>query len=171
MISVAFYFHWFHWIEQTDFSHWMRESPSVLAFPNILFLHTLAMAFLVGTNAAVDFRLLGFAPQMRVAPMEKFFPLMWSSFWVMVVTGMMLLIAYPAKAFTNPLWYVKFVFIALALVNTRLIKTRVFRDPGLDVRPVPTNWKILAGTSLFFWAGAITAGKLLAHTYTRLYSY
>ena len=63
------------------------------------------------------------------------------------------------------------LFIALALVNTRLIEDRVFRDPDVDVRPVPRQWKILAGTSLFFWTGAITAGKLLAHTYTRLFSY
>ena len=167
---MAFYFQWFHWIEQSDFSVWIRESPSVLAFPNILFLHTLAMAFVAGTSAAVDFRVLGFAPGMRLAPMEKFFTLMWSAFCVMVVTGLVLLIAYPTKAFTNPVWYVKFAFIGLALVNTRLIKNQVFRDPHLDVRPVPTKWKILAGTSLLFWAGAIVAGKLLAHTYTRLYS-
>ena len=168
---MAFYLHWFHWIERSAFSVWLRESPSALAFPNILFLHTLAMGLVAGTNAAVDFRVLGFAPGMRLAPMEKFFPLMWSGFWVMVVTGVMLLIAYPTKAFTNPVWYVKFVFIALALVNVRLIEDHVFRDPDVDRRPVPRPVKILAGTSLFFWAGAITAGKLLAHTYIRLFSY
>ena len=168
---MPFYFHWFHWIERSAFSVWLRESPSALAFPNVLFLHTLAMGFVAGTNAAVDFRLLGFAPGMRLAPMEKFFPLMWAAFWVMVVTGLMLLAAYPTKAFTNPVWYAKFVFIALALVNTRLIENRIFRDPDVDVQPVPGRWKLLAGTSLVFWAGSITAGKLLAHTYLRLFSY
>jgi hypothetical protein len=164
-------FYWFNWIEQTRFSIWMRESPSVLAFPNVLFLHTLAMAFLAGTNAAVDLRVLGFAPEMRLAPMEKFFPLMWSSFWVMLVTGLLLLFAYPTKAFTNPVWYVKFAFIALALWNTRSIQNQMFRDPRLDAQPMPRQWKVLASTSLIFWAGAITAGKLLAHTYTRLYAH
>ena len=168
---MAFYFHWLHWIERSAFSVWLRESPSALAFPNILFLHTLAMGFVAGTNAAVDFRVLGFAPGLRLAPMEKFFPLMWSAFWVMAVTGMMLLVAYPTKAFTNPVWYVKFVFVALALVNTRRIQARVFRDPEVDARPLSRQWKILAGASLVFWTGAITAGKLLAHTYTRLYAY
>ena len=137
----------------------------------MLFLHTLAMAFLAGTNAAVDLRVLGFAPEMRLAPMEKFFPLMWSSFWVMLVTGLVLLVAYPTKAFTNPVWYVKFTFVALALRNARSIQNQMFRDPGLDVRPVPRQWKVLASTSLIFWAGAITAGKLLGHTYTRLYAH
>jgi hypothetical protein len=167
---VPFYFHWFHWIEQSEFSSWIRESPSVLVFPNILFLHTLAMGFVAGTNAAVDFCLLGFAPGLSIRAMEKFLPLMWSAFWVMVVTGIVLLIAYPTKAFTNPVWYIKFVFIALALVETHKINSQVFGDPNLDTRPVPRKWKMMAGASLFFWAGAITAGKLLAHTYSRLYA-
>jgi hypothetical protein len=165
---VAFYL---YWIEQSAFSIWLRESPSVLVFPTLLFLHTFAMAFLAGANAAIGLRVLGFAPRMRLAPMENFFPLMWSSFWIMAVTGVALLTAYPTKAFTNPVWYVKFVFIALGLVNMWMIKHHVFGDPRVDERLASPKWKLLASTSLFLWAGAITSGKLLAHTYTHLYSW
>lgn len=149
----------------------MRESPSALAFPNILFLHTLAMGVVAGVSAAVDLRILGFAPSMRLAPMEKFFPLIWSAVWVAAVTGTLLLAAYPTKAFTNPVWYIKFVFIALAVADTRAIRDRVLRHPNADILPCPAAWRMLAGASLLFWAGAIVSGKLLAHTYTRLFSY
>ena len=169
--TVPFYLRLFHAIEQSAFSVWMRESPSALAFPNILFLHTLGMAFLAGINAAVAFRVLGFAPRMRLSPMEQFFPLMWAAFWLSVVTGLMLLWAYPTKAFTNPVWYAKFAFIGLAVATTRMIKKRMFGDPAIDERPLPAAGRLLAGASLFFWAGAITSGKLLAHTYVRLFSY
>jgi hypothetical protein len=165
---VGFYL---YWIEQSAFSIWLRESPSVLAFPTILFLHTFAMALLAGTNAAIDLSILGFAPRLRLAPMEDFFPLIWSSFWIMAITGVALLMAYPTKAFMNPVWYIKFVFIGLALVNMSMIKHRVFGDPRLDEGRVPRKWKLLATTSLVLWAGAITSGKLLAHTYTYLYSW
>ena len=168
---MPFYLRSFHWIEQSALSVWMRESPSALAFPNILFLHTLAMGWVAGVNAAIDLRILGFAPSMRLAPMQKFLPLAWSAFWVSVVSGALLLVAYPTKAFTNPVWYIKFAFIALAIVDTRLIRDRVLRDPSVDAGPCPAAWKILALSSLFFWGGAITSGKLLAHTYTRLFSY
>jgi hypothetical protein len=167
---LPFYLPWFHAVEQSAFSVWMRESPSALAFPNVLFLHTVGMAFLAGINFAVAFRILGFAPGMRLAPMEQFFPLMWAALWVNVVTGLMLLSAYPYKAFSNPVWYVKFAFIGVAVTNTHLIKNRVFRDGNLE-QPAPMKWKMLACTSLVCWAGAITAGKFLAHTYRHLFSY
>jgi hypothetical protein len=169
-VNVPFYLHWFHWMEQTAFSVWLRESPSALAFPNVLFLHTFGMSLVAGINAAIDLGILGFAPGMRIAPMERFFPLMWAAFWVAAVTGTMLLMAYPAKAFTNPVWYIKFAFIGAALVVMRLIKHQVFRV-DLDVTPISAESKRLAAVSLFLWAGAITSGKLLAHTYTRLYAY
>lgn len=169
--SVPLYLRCFHWIELSALSIWMRESPSALAFPNILFLHTLAMGWVAGVNAAIDLRILGFASSMRLAPMEKFLPLAWSAFLVSVVTGILLLVAYPTKAFTNPVWYIKFAFIGLAIVNTRLIRDRVLRHPSVDALPCPAAWKVLAVSSLLFWAGAIVSGKLLAHTYTRLFSY
>ena len=106
----------FVWVELSSFSIWMRESPSVFAFPAILTLHTVGLAFLAGPNAAIDLRLLGFAPQLPLEPLKKLFPLMWAGFWLNAVTGTALVIAYPAKALTNPLFYLKLLLIALALV-------------------------------------------------------
>jgi hypothetical protein len=163
--AVAYYF---YWIEQSTFSTWLRESPSLLVFPTILLLHTIGMGFLAGTNAAIDLRVLGVAPRMRIAPMQKFYPLMWSGFWVNLATGLLLIIAYPTQAFTNPVFYIKLGFIALAVTNTLMIRRAVFADPRLDEMAVPTRWKILATTSLFFWAGAITAGRLLPYTTRQL---
>jgi hypothetical protein len=162
---MAFYL---YWLEHTDLSTWLRESPSLLVFPTILTLHTIGMAFLAGTNAAIDLRLLGVAPGMRVGPMQKFLPLMWLGFWINAVTGILLLTAYPTKALTNPDFYIKLTFIALGLLATRRIRREVFGDPALDGRSIPKRWKVLATASLVFWTGAITSGRLLAHTYSRL---
>ena len=162
---MAFYF---YSIEQSALSTWLRESPSPLVFPTILLLHTIGMGFLAGTNAAIDLRVLGIASKMRIAPMQKFFPLMWSAFWVNAVTGVALIIAYPTQALTNPVFYIKLAFIALAVVNKRMIRNEIFRDPNVAQRPVSRKWKILASTSLFFWAGAITAGRLLPYTSRQL---
>ena len=47
------------WVEQTAYGTWLRESPSMWAFPVPLVLHAIGMAFLVGMSAALDFRILG----------------------------------------------------------------------------------------------------------------
>jgi hypothetical protein len=159
---VAFYL---YTIEHSALSTWLRESPSLLVFPTILIFHTLGMAFLAGTNVAIDLRILGVASEMRIAPLARFFPLMWSGFWANAVSGVALLIAYPTKALTNPVFYLKLSFIALGVITTVVIKQRVFQDPGVDHRAVPRNWKVLAATSLLLWTGAIVAGRLLPHTY------
>ena len=40
---------------------WVRDSPSVFAFPSILTLHTIGMGVVAGLSAAVDVRILGVA--------------------------------------------------------------------------------------------------------------
>src|SRR5438552_14186954 len=113
-----------HWLEQTGFSTWVRESPSVWAFPTVLLIHTIGMGLVVGVNAGIDLRILGLAPALPLAPMEKFLPVLWVGFWVNAVTGVVLLAADATTKATNPDFYVKMVFIALAIINLQLLKSR-----------------------------------------------
>jgi hypothetical protein len=148
--------------EQTGLSRLIRESPSVWGYPTILFLHTVGMAVLVGLNAGIDLRVLGFAPALPLAPMAKTFPLMWAGFGINAVSGTLLLIAEATKLAT-PIFYVKMAFVALGLINLRLLDTRVFRNPLVGTTPLAMNAKLLAATSLIFWVGAIASGRLLSY--------
>src|SRR4030095_1785383 len=151
------------WLENTGFSTWVRTSSSIWAFPVVLLIHTIGMGLCVGVSAGIDLCILGFAPSLKLAPFEKYFPILWLGFWMNAVTGTILVMQDASNKLTNVDFYVKMVFIALALVNLRMIRTRVFRDPQLDRRPFPNGAKVLAALSLFFWLGAITAGRLLAY--------
>jgi len=150
-------------IQDTGFCHWVRESESLFAFAGILLAHTIGMGLVVGINACIDLRILGFAPALRLSPMEKFFPALWLGFWLNAVTGAILLAVDAQRKLANPDFYVKMAFIALAVINLRMLKRDVFRDPMIDKGPVSSKAKILALTSLIFWLGAITAGRLLAY--------
>jgi hypothetical protein len=88
------------WIEMTALSVWLRESPSLWSFPFVLILHTVGMGLLVGTNIALDLRVLGFAPRVPLSLFEKFFLVMKIAFFINAVSGLLLLIAYPTKALT-----------------------------------------------------------------------
>ncbi|HLH29561.1 MAG TPA: hypothetical protein VKY31_00055 [Terriglobia bacterium] len=150
-------------IEQSGFSQWVVGSSSVFAFPSILLLHTIGMGVVVGINAGISLRILGYAPAVPLAPLERFLPLFWVGFWVNATTGVILLAADATTKAVNPDFYVKMIFIALAVINLKALRKRVFGDPLIDKVPPSMNVKVLAITSLIFWLGAITAGRLLAY--------
>lgn len=151
-------------IENSGLGTWVRESPSVFAFPGIIVLHAIGMAFLAGTSAAVDLRILGFAPGIPLTQMDKFFRVMWFGLLVNAVSGLLLLAAYPIKAFTNPVFYVKLLLIAGGLIATLWMRANVVRDPLADSGPILGRPRVWALASLAMWAGAIVAGRFLAYT-------
>jgi hypothetical protein len=150
-------------IEHSGFPTWVRESPSVFAFPTVLLLHTIGMGVVVGIIGGIDLRILGLAPALPLAPMERYYPVAWAGFWTNAVTGTILVMQDATTVFSSWDFYVKMTFIALAVINVVVLKKRVFADPLIDKMPQSTNTKILAVTSIFFWLGAITAGRLMAY--------
>jgi hypothetical protein len=62
----------------------------------------------------------------------------------------------------NPVMWIKFVLVALAIVNMRLITHGVFRELS-TTSTVPPRGKVLAVTSLVLWGAAIVAGRLTAY--------
>jgi hypothetical protein len=64
---------------------------------------------------------------------------------------------------TNPAFFLKMGFIALAVVAQGMIDRRLFRGPAPAGEPLPPRLRMLAVASLTCWLGAITAGRLLAY--------
>ena len=155
------------WLESTALSQWIVGSESMFAFPGILALHAIGMGFAVGICLALDLRVLGVAPGVRIAEMRRFVPVVWAAFWLNAVSGVLLLIGYPTKALTNPVFYLKLLLIGVGLWLFKRIGRRVFDDAG-DERARSPLVQRLAIFSLVCWVGAITAGRLLAYTYHRL---
>lgn len=158
----------FAWLEATPFSIWTRESTSVLAYPAILSAHAIGMGLAAGINAAIGLRVIGFASSIPVVELRRFVPLMWFGFALNAVSGVVLLIAYPTKALTNPVFYLKLALVALSMWLFGRIGGRLFVDAEISAGPLPRGTRILAMLSLATWAGAIISGRLLAYTYTRL---
>lgn len=156
------------WIEQTAPSVWVREAPTLWAFPFILFLHTLGLGFLVGINVAFNLWVLGFADRYPIAPMQRFFPVMWAGFWINALSGVVLLVAYPAKALTNPVFYLKMAFILAAVAQLQWMREALFVRAEPTAAPVARRVRGVAVVTLLLWAGAIVTGRLLAYTHSML---
>ena len=116
-------------LEHSGVVTWVHESTSIFAYPSILLLHTIGMALVVGIAAAIDLRILGFAPAIPLAPLERFLPVLWMGFWINAVTGTVLFTIDATAKATSPDFLIKMAFIALALIDLHLLRTRVFRDP------------------------------------------
>jgi hypothetical protein len=157
----------FVWIEATSFSTWLRESPSLWVFPFVLILHTVGLAFFVGANVAWDVRVLGFSVGIPLDVLRRYFVVMWAGLWVNAVSGVLLLIAYPTKALTNPLFYVKLGLIGFGLWLAIRIRRKVhpMNPRQADAPPLA---RTLAAMSLACWIAVIFAGRFLAYTCTRL---
>jgi hypothetical protein len=154
----------FIWLEATPLSTWMRESPSLLALPGVLTLHTLAMGFIAGVSLVVALRLLGVARDIPLAAIDSCFPIVWGALAVNAITGVLLVAAYPTKALTNQLFYVKLAIVALGVGLLPGIR-RVVRSGGL----APSRkTALVAITSVLLWTAAIVVGRLLPYTYHRL---
>jgi hypothetical protein len=166
----------FLWLEATALSTWVRESTSVFAFPAILSVHAIGMGLAAGVNVAMAVRLLGFAPNVPLHEMRRFAPVMWTGFWLNTASGLLLLLGYPTKALTNPVFYMKISLIGIGMwlyvqMRSRLEEADPHHTPAdspltsADLKVRPT---FIALASLASWAGAVTTGRLLAYTAKRI---
>jgi hypothetical protein len=155
------------WLESTPLSQWVVGSDSMFAFPGILALHAIGMGLAAGLAAVLDLRILGVARGVPLTEFRRFQPVLWGGFWLNAVSGVLLLVGYPTKALTNPVFYLKLLLIAVAMVLFVRID-RLIRSADPAAPPAARRLRRLAITSLMCWAGAITAGRLLAYTYHRL---
>lgn len=140
----------------------MRESGP--AFFGALTLHSLAMAFVVGISFAVALRLVGVAPGLKLATLVRFYTLHWYCAVLVFLSGAALLLAYPAKALSNPVFYIKLCAICIALLLSRHFQRRYRGSQPSEDRTT----RRLAYLCMFLWAVSVSAGRFLAYTHSVL---
>jgi hypothetical protein len=160
------------WLEESPFSVWVREWPSIFGFPFILFLHTLGLAMLAGISVAIDLWLLRIAAFGNPTRMTGLIRTMWLGLAINTVSGIALLAAYPAKALTNPVFFAKMLLVVLGVVAVTRINREVFPNglavAGAAVTAAAKRW---AMGSLGIWAATVVTGRLLAYTHRVLFAF
>ena len=151
------------WLESLSFAVWVRESPSLLAFPSLLFIHTLGMSLVAGGSAVISMALLGFWPKTPLKPLERLYRVMWFGFWVNLFTRRLDLPQGREHLRAQP--------GSLREAGVRRRRRRPaehhaqagLRTLSLDAGPVSGRTKMLAWASLACWFCAIVAGRLIAY--------
>ena len=149
-------------LEGSAFSTWVRESPSIWAYPTILTLHTVGLGVLVGANWMVDLRVLGFARAIPVSVLSRAFPMMWAGFWLNALTGALLFAGDPTTKGTTAVFMWKLVMVAIGVMLMMALKRKLY-GREIDGSAASAGVKALAATSLVLWIAAIAAGRWMAY--------
>lgn len=148
---------WFARIELSTLSIGVREVWWV--FPLVLVIHSLSMAMMAGFGVVVSARAMGFAASLPMHTLQRFTPLFWAGLAAATLSGLVLLLGYPAKALTNPLFFIKLI----TLLGTGWITLQLLKNRWL----APTDTQ-LALACLSGWFAVIFAGRFLAYTHSVL---
>ena len=158
-------------LESNRLSVFIREFPSVFGFPTILFLHTLGLAMVAGVSIAIDFWVLRGPTASAPLHMIGLARTMWLGFGINLVSGVALLLAYPAKALTNWVFYLKMALVVLGVYLAARINRELSSSGGpRAARTIAFDARRWAVASLLTWAAAIVTGRLLAYTHSVLFA-
>ncbi|MBI4265470.1 MAG: hypothetical protein HY657_13950 [Acidobacteria bacterium] len=150
-------------IENSGLMTWLRESPSVLAYPTLLAFHTFGMAFLVGSSSALALRCLGVARDLPLGPMNGLFSVVHAGLWVSALSGLLLILIDARTFLTMPAFYIKMAAIVGALVLMWSLRAEVFARAGATTVAVSHKGRVQAATMLVLWLVATTAGRVTAY--------
>jgi hypothetical protein len=133
-------------------------------FPILLCVHALGMAFLAGFLMLIDLRLLGLGAQVELAPLRRFYRIIWWALLFNFASGVLMFLGYATKDYYSNSFRIKLLLIVIGLVIARYLQKTILQGPeaGQAVL-VPAHVKVLAVVSLGCWIGAITAGRLVAY--------
>lgn len=151
-------------LEETLLSTWVRETGWV--FFSSLILHALGLALVVGVSLVILLRELGFAAAIPVGGLRDLRPLSRGGLVGVLCSGGLLLLAYPAKALSNPVFYLKIAALCGALTITRRLLEAGAHSPAVAIRH--EGQRALAALGVILWLTSVTAGRFLAYTHNVL---
>ena len=155
------------WLAETRASVAMHES--VWAFPIVESVHVLGLCLFLGIAVLWDLRLLGMT--LRSVPASeastRLLPWMWAGAVIMVVSGVLVFFNDPVRYYTNIFFRIKFVMLALAVLNAWVFQTGIYQKVAAwDQRARTPGTARLAGVaSLVLWAGIVIAGRMIAYNW------
>jgi hypothetical protein len=150
------------WLEQTEFSTWLRESD--WGHPIVLCFHAVGMGLVVGISFMYSARVLGYAKSFPLTAFDQLFGFAWFGFAMNAVSGIVLLIAEPRRMPATPAFVIKMILIAFAGLSLWALARALDGKERAGAGTVSAGAKTAAVASIVFWCGAIVAGRLIGYT-------
>ncbi len=152
------------WLAQTTMSGAIADR--FWAVPVLQSIHILAIGIVMSSIALLDLRLaglLGREQSMRDLT-HRFYPWIWGALGVLVCTGLLQIMAEPARELLNWIFWTKMGLIVGAVLFTapvrRLLEDCRFRDLPAGKRAIVRSCALL---SLLLWVMVLVCGRWIAY--------
>lgn len=158
-----------------SFTTWLNETSLSLAFKTTSWLvpatqavHILAVGLVLSAFVMLTMRATGTTSRnVGISLLNaRFLPWVWWSLLVLLVTGLIQMIAEPARALPNPYFQAKMIFLGVVIAMLLAFRRSVARDPALwDGRAVfPARVRALFLIILILTVAIIFCGRYIAYS-------
>lgn len=152
------------WLAASGLSVWLASR--VWAVPVLQSIHILSIGIVISSLAMLDLRLAGFiGREQSLREMTlRFYPWIWGALAILVLTGILQIMAEPARELLNWVFWTKMAFIVSAVLFTapvrRLIEDCRYRDLTSRKQFI---FRSCALASLVLWVLVVTCGRWIAY--------
>jgi hypothetical protein len=153
------------WLAATPLSQTIQSVEWVI--PAVQTVHILAVAAVITSALMIDLRLLGIGWQRQTLAMtaRRFLPFIWWALPILAASGAVLIVAEPARALQNPVFFLKMGLLLLAAGVTLACQIPLRIDAAfweLSERRRQLA-RLIAVASLPLWVAIIFAGRWIAY--------
>lgn len=152
------------WLSQTPLSGWLRFST--YTFPILIMTHVVTIALFGGFIVIGNLRVLGYAmtdvPASEV--LNQFRVWKWIGFLGLLVTGVLIAISDPVEYYTNIMFWISWVVLALAGINSWIFHRGAERVIGEwdTAAEAPFSARRWAVCSIVLWISLVGIGRAIA---------
>ena len=150
--------------ERLPHTWWVTAiNDSIVASVLVELAHYFGFFLLVGTIVTVNLRVLGWAGKRQDAGelAGQLFPLMWAGLGLSALSGFILFAGDATTFYPNPVFHIKLIVLALAIISGVVVQRNVRRWDQLPVMPAVS--KLTAVISTVLWVGVILAAVDIPH--------
>ncbi len=151
---------WAQWLETTPWGHPVRYS--LWLYPFIQLIHFGGLSLWIGTNAALDLRLIGIGRRRQTAAQlsEQLFAWNWIGFAIALLGGFLLFSGIATSLLVNAAFVVKLSYLVPSALIWHIIVQRKARTWG-RTKSTPAVAKLAAVVELLLWLSVVTAAVLI----------
>lgn len=153
------------WLAATPLSQSIQSTEWII--PAVQTVHILAVAAVMSSALMMDLRLLGLGlrDQTIRSVAQRFLPFIWWSLPILLASGATLIIAEPARALENPVFYLKMGLLLAAAAVTLACQVPLAKSAAFWELSPHRRWtaRLVGAVSLPLWAAIIFAGRWIAY--------